>query len=48
MFTGEEPTNEQSYRYLTNDEPFKMPDDSMHPDMANTSYIRQENAKSDP
>ena len=36
LFTGEEPTNEQSYRYLTNDEPFKMPDDSMHPDMDTT------------
>ena len=28
LFTGEEPTNEQSYRYLTNDGDFKLQDDS--------------------
>ena len=28
LFAGEEPTNEQSYRYLTNDGDFKLQDDS--------------------
>ena len=28
IFAGEEPTNEQSYRYLTNDGDFKLQDDS--------------------
>ena len=46
MVTGEEPANDQSYKYLTTEEMLKIPDDSMQMD-PNESQTQANTLKKD-